>query len=218
VLVARDRVRLEHLAQELAAQHGTVCEVLPCDLTDQVALQAVERRLAAGVDLLVNNAGFGLNHRFEKHEVGLEQSMLDVLVTAVLRLTHAALPAMVTRGSGAIINVSSVAGFLDLGSYSAAKAWVNNFTGWAHRQYRGAGVKIIALCPGFTTTEFHERMGMSERPGPGFMWLDPDFVAQRCLRDLERGKAFSVPGFQYQVMIGLVKLLPRTIAARLAAR
>ena len=127
VLVARNTERLEEVAAELAQQYGVATEVLTADLTDRESLAAVERRLAdpaRPVDLLVNNAGFGLKGRFLDNDLEAEQAHLDVLVVAPMRLSHAALGPMVARGRGAIVNVSSVAGFLPRGTYSAAKAYV----------------------------------------------------------------------------------------------
>ena len=139
MLVARDAARLEDVADELRASYGVEVEVLAADLVDRAQLGAVEARLRdpdRPVDLLVNNAGFGLKHRFLDNDVEAEQAMLDVLVTAVMRLTHAALGPMVARGSGGIINVSSVAGFLPRGTYAAAKAYVTSFSQWAAAEYR----------------------------------------------------------------------------------
>ena len=173
VLVARDAARLEEVAEELRRAHQVDVEVLVADLTDREELARVEARLADRdhpVDLLVNNAGFGLKKRFLDNTADEETAMLEVLVTAVLRLSHAALGAMAERGHGGIINVSSVAAFLPRGTYSAAKAWVNSFSEWAHLEYASRGVKVMALCPGFTKTEFHERMQVTR--GDGFMWLD----------------------------------------------
>ena len=149
------------MADELRSAHGVAVEVLVADLVDRDQLATVEARLAdraRPVDLLVNNAGFGLKKRFLDNDVAAEHAMLDVLVTAVLRLSHAALGPMTERGRGGIINVSSVAAFLPRGTYSAAKAWVNQFSEWAANEYRPQGVTVMALCPGFTKTEFHERM------------------------------------------------------------
>ncbi|MGH3510157.1 MAG: SDR family NAD(P)-dependent oxidoreductase, partial [Nocardioidaceae bacterium] len=112
VLVARSRERLEELATRLRQAHGSEVEVLVADLSDRNQLAIVEARVARGLDLLVNNAGFAMKHAFLENTVDQEQEMLDVLVTAVMRLTHAALPPMVARGSGSVINVSSVAGYL----------------------------------------------------------------------------------------------------------
>ena len=209
VLVARDGARLEQVAEELRRAHQVEVEVLVADLVDRDDLARVEARLAdheRPVDLLDNNAGFGLKQRFLDNTAEEETAMLEVLVTAVLRLSHAALGAMAERGHGGIINVSSVAAFLPRGSYSAAKAWVNSFSEWAHLEYKSRGVKVMALCPGFTKTEFHERMQVKR--GDGFMWLDADFLVRRSLEDFEKGRAFSIPGAQYKTIIALTKAIP----------
>ena len=209
VLVARDEQRLEEVAAELRSAYGVTAEVLPADLTDRTALAVVERRLGdpdRPVDLLVNNAGFGLKGRFLDNTVEQEQAMLDVLVTAVMRLSHAALGPMAERGHGGVINVSSVAAFLPRGTYAAAKAWVNSFSQWAHHEYRGHGVTVTALCPGFTKTEFHERMGV--RRGTSFLWMEPEPLVRRALADFDRGRAFSIPGAQYKAIVALTRLVP----------
>ncbi|MFC7362332.1 SDR family NAD(P)-dependent oxidoreductase [Nocardioides astragali] len=216
VLVARDGARLDQVAEELRRAHQVEVEVLVADLVDRDDLARVEARLAdreRPVDLLVNNAGFGLKKRFLDNAADEETAMLEVLVTAVLRLSHSALGAMAERGHGGIINVSSVAAFLPRGSYSAAKAWVNSFSEWAHLEYKSRGVKVMALCPGFTKTEFHERMQVKR--GDGFMWLDADFLVRKSLEDFEKGRAFSIPGAQYKTIIALSKAIPNR-ALRLA--
>ncbi|CAM3536636.1 SDR family NAD(P)-dependent oxidoreductase [Nocardioides zeicaulis] len=212
VLVARDAARLETVAEDLRRAHQVDVEVLVADLTDRDQLATVEARLADRVhpvDLLVNNAGFGLKQRFLDNSADDETRMLEVLVTAVLRLSHAALGAMAERGHGGIINVSSVAAFLPRGSYSAAKAWVNSFSEWAHLEYGSRGVKVMALCPGFTKTEFHERMQV--RRGDGFMWLEPEFLVRRSLEDFEKGRAYSIPGAQYKTIIALTRAIPNRV-------
>jgi short-subunit dehydrogenase len=217
VLVARSEERLAELAAELRAAHGVEVEVLAADLTDRDSLAAVERRLADGdrpVDLLVNNAGFGLKGRFLDNDVEVEQAMLEVLVTAVLRLSHAALGPMAERGSGGIINVSSVAAFLPRGTYSAAKAWVNSFSEWAANEYRDRGVTVTALCPGFTKTEFHERMGVSRGSAPDFMWLDADDLVATALKDFDKGKVFSIPSAQYKAISTVARVVPSSVLQR----
>ncbi len=212
VLVARDSTRLEQVADDLRRAHQVEVEVLVADLVDRADLARVEARLAdhdRPVDLLVNNAGFGLKKRFLDNTADEETAMLEVLVTAVLRLTHAALGAMAERGHGGIINVSSVAAFLPRGSYSAAKAWVNSFSEWAHMEYAPRGVKVMALCPGFTKTEFHERMQVKR--GDGFLWLDVDFLVRRSLDDFDKGRAFSIPGAQYKTITALTKAVPNRL-------
>ena len=216
VLVARNAERLEQVAADLCAAHGIEVEVLVADLVDRSQLALVEARLAdrqRPIDLLVNNAGFGLKKRFLDNTLEEETEMLEVLVTAVMRLSHAALGPMAERGSGGIINVSSVAAFLPRGTYSAAKAWVNTFSEWAHLEYKSRGVKVMSLCPGFTKTEFHERMQVTR--GDGFMWLEVDFLVRTSLKDFDKGRAYSIPGAQYKTIIALTRAIPNR-ALRLA--
>ena len=218
VLVARDEQRLLALAAEVEREYGVSTDVLVADLSDRAATGRVEARLAdpdRPVDLLVNNAGFGHKRPFLENSVEDEQQMLDVLVTAVLRLSHAALGAMVARGDGAIINVSSVAGFLPRGTYSAAKAYVTSLSEWADLTYRDQGVRVMALCPGFTKTEFHERMDVSRDSAPGWMWLEADRLVADALADLEKGKRLSVPSKRYKVLTGVARYTPSTVLGKL---
>jgi short-subunit dehydrogenase len=217
VLVARGEERLKAVATEIEQRYGVHTEVLPADLTDRGALARVEERLRSGtppVDLLVNNAGFGLKRPLLDNPVEDEQQMLDVLVTAVLRLSHAALTAMVARGSGQVINVSSVAGFLPRGTYSAAKAYVTMFSEWADATYRPRGVQVMALCPGFTRTEFHQRMNVRRESAPSWSWLPVERVVADGLADLDAGKRLSVPSRRYKLVTGLLRYLPATVLAR----
>ena len=214
VLVARDEARLAEVADELQGRYDVRAEVLAADLGDRAQLATVEARLAdpdRPVDLLVNNAGFGLKERFLDNTADQETAMLEVLVTAVLRLTHAALGPMTERGHGGIINVSSVAAFLPRGSYSAAKAWVNSFSEWAAREYRDRGVTVMALCPGFTKTEFHERMDVSRESASSFLWLEAEDVVDQALRDLDRGRIYSIPGRQYKTIAALTRYVPNRV-------
>jgi uncharacterized protein len=209
VIVARDTQRLETVAAGLRDKHHVEVDVITADLTTDEGLRATVNALtdsARPVDLLVNNAGFGLKGRFLDNPLAQEQEMLDVLVTAVMRLSHAALAPMAERGSGGVINVSSVAAFLPRGTYAAAKAWVNSFSEWAANEYRSRGVTVMALCPGFTKTEFHERMGV--RRGTSFLWMEPEALVARALSDFDKGRTFSIPGAQYKVIVALTKLIP----------
>lgn len=211
VLVARDAERLEEEAGALRRRHGVQVEVLAADLTDREQLARVEARLSdpdRPVDLLVNNAGFGLKGRFADNDVEAEQAMLDVLVTAVVRLSHAALRPMAARGHGGIINVSSVAAFLPRGTYSAAKAYVNSFGRWAANEYRPQGVTVTTVCPGFTRTEFHARMDVSRGSAPRPMWLDADALVREALADHRAGKVISVPSRRYKTIVALVRVVP----------
>lgn len=220
VLVARDVARLEEVAAALRSSYGVAVEVLPADLTDRAALATVEARLRdpdRPVELLVNNAGFGLKGRFLDNDVDAETAMLEVLVTAVLRLSHAALGPMAARGSGGVINVSSVAAFLPRGTYGAAKAWVNSFSEWAAHEYRDRGVTVMSLCPGFTRTEFHARMDVSRDSAPDFLWLDADDLVARALADFDRGRVYSIPSVQFKVITAAVRVVPNSLLQRFQA-
>jgi short-subunit dehydrogenase len=213
--VARDEARLDAVAKELRAAYDIEVEVLVADLVDKAQSATVEARLAdrsRPIELLVNNAGFGLKHRFLDNTIEDEEAMLDVLVTAVLRLSHAALGPMAERGRGGIINVSSVAAFLPRGTYSAAKAWVNSFSEWAHNEYKPRGVTVMALCPGFTKTEFHQRMEVKR--GDSFMWLEPEFLVKTALADFDKGRVYSVPGAQYKAIRSLTRVIPSVVLQR----
>ena len=217
VLVARNEQRLEEVAAELRSTYGVTAEVLPADLGDRDQLARVEARLAdpdSPVDLLVNNAGFGLKGRFLDNSVEQEQAHLDVLVVAVMRLCHAALGPMVARGSGQIINVSSVAGFLPRGTYSAAKAYVTRFSEWAHNEYAAQGVQVMALCPGFVRTEFHERMEVGRDSAPKFLWMQAPELVTAALSDLEAGKAVSVPTIRYKAIVTGARYIPAGLLQR----
>lgn len=220
VLVARDEQRLEQLAQRWRAA-GREVEVLAADLSDRAGMARVEQRLADSdrpIDVLVNNAGFGLTQSFIDGDLAAEQAMLDVLVTAVLRLSHAAVPGMVARRNGRIINVSSVAGWIPGGTYSAAKAWVTSFTEGLSLDLEGTGVHAVAVCPGYTRTEFHDRAGMRMGGVPDWMWQSVDDVVAQALRDADRGRVISVAGPLYRSLGVASRYLPRPVVRRVTGR
>ncbi|MFC4149113.1 SDR family NAD(P)-dependent oxidoreductase [Micromonospora mangrovi] len=216
VLVARDRASLDATAAELADRHGREVEPLPADLSTDDGCARVEQRLAEGspVELLVNNAGISLNTSFLRSAVGDEARLLRLNVLAVLRLTHAALGPMVERGRGTVINVSSVAGFgpvMPGSTYSASKAWVTNFSESIAASVAPLGVRVMALCPGYTRTGYHERAGIDMSRTPAWMWLRADEVVDEALRDLRKGKVVSVPTWKYKLAVAGLRHAPRRL-------
>ncbi|MEU8797607.1 SDR family oxidoreductase [Spirillospora sp. NPDC048819] len=220
VLLARDTERLERTAAELRGGYAVRAETLTADLSAEEGLAAAEERVRKDVDLLVNNAGFANKGVFLDVPVSDELTMLKVHCEAVLRLTHAALPGMLERGRGGVINVSSVSAFATRGTYGASKAWAVNFSQGVAADIgnrSGGGVRVMALCPGFVHTEFHERAQMDMSDVPGFMWLDKDDVVDAALRDLRRGVQVSVPSPQYKAIVGISRILPRGLVSRVSS-
>jgi short-subunit dehydrogenase len=221
VLVARNRQRLEATAAS-ARRSGVAVEVLPADLSIAAGRDQVAARLAdpdvAPVDLLVNNAGRAVGGSLLAADAAQLQHQLDVNVAAVLHLTRAALPGMLDRRRGAVVNVSSVVGFLPgrAGSYAADKAWVTFFTEGVAASLRGTGVRAMALCPGFVRTDFHRRAGIDVGAQRGPFWLDAARVVDDCLADLDRGKVVSIPSPQYRALVAVADLLPRPLLRRCA--
>ncbi|KUI12921.1 short-chain dehydrogenase [Mycobacterium sp. GA-1285] len=217
VLVARDTGRLESLAAELHDHAGSNVEVLTADLAEAADRAKVADRLAAGVQVLVNNAGFGTSGEFWSSDFSLLQSQLDVNVTAVMQLTHAALPPMLDAGRGTVINVASVAGLLPgRGStYSASKAWVVAFSEGLANGLGGTGVGVHALCPGFVRTEFHQRAGIDMDGTPSWFWLDVDDVVRETMAHVGEGakkkKVVIIPGVQYKVLTPAGRMVPRNL-------
>ncbi len=223
VLVARDRGRLEALAADLRSRHGTDVEVLPADLLDPGQLRAVVDRLAdptRPIGMLVNNAGFGLPLDFSANDIEDEVRHLRLHNEIPMRLTHAALGSMLRGGGGRIINVASVAAFIPRSTYGAVKGWLISFSRWANLEYRGRGIVVTAVCPGYTRTEFHQRLGLP--PGqegvPRWMWLRAPYVVAASLRDVERGKAVSIPSLRYKTLITLSRVAPAGLASRLGRK
>lgn len=221
VLVARDAERLHAQATELHDTHAIEAQVLAADLSTDDGIEAVARRLADPanpVDVLVNNAGFGNKGRYLQVPIADELRMLKVHCEAVLRLTSAAVEPMRERRRGAVVNVASVGAFVPRGTYGASKAWVVQFTEGAAKDLAGSGVRLMALCPGFVRTEFHERAGMATDNIPGWMWLDADRLVTAALADLARGRTLSVPDVRYKTLLGLAKLTPRTLVGAVSSR
>jgi short-subunit dehydrogenase len=223
VLVARDTQRLDALAKELNELHGVACEVLTADLTDAAQLAAVETRVADAerpVEIVVNNAGFGTFGKLHELDVDGETREIQLNVLALTRLTHAAARGMVTRGHGGILNVSSIACFQPgplNATYSATKAYVTSFTEAVHEELKGTGVRITALCPGFTRTEFQERAGADTHALPEMFWQTPAEVARVGLDALDKNRVLAVPGTLNRVVGAFASVSPHAVTRRVAA-
>jgi hypothetical protein len=221
VVVARRADSLHALADRLRARHGVEVAVLPADLCDAAALARVEDAVRSDLrlELLVNNAGFGSEGPFHELDVAGEARMLRLNCEALLRLTHAALGPMVKRGGGAVINVSSGAGFVPSpfhATYAATKAFVTSFTEAIGEELAGSGVRVQALCPGFTRTEFQSAAGVDVSRLPEFVWQPPEAVVEASLDGLRRGALVVVPGLANRVSLAPFRgLLTRTVGRRL---
>jgi short-subunit dehydrogenase len=222
VLVARDGARLRELGDDLARRHDVEATSCPADLLTGAGLAAVEARLADAahpVDVLVNNAGFGTFGRFAELDVDREVEEVELNVVALLRLTRAALGAMETRRSGAILNVASLAAYQpapNSATYAATKAFVHSFTHAVHDEARGTGVHVMLVCPGYTHTEFHDRAGLGPTGLPEMAWLSPDHVVTAALRDLDRKRSVSIPGALNQAAAAFSSVAPAAVTRRLA--
>jgi len=212
VLVARDVSRLQERASQLQSQFNVQTHIIQADLSTDAGCAAVEQYIASNqIDVLINNAGFGINKAFTMSELKAEQEMFDVLVRTPMRLMHGVLPGMKQRNKGVVINVSSVAGYIAGGSYSAAKSYLTVISESLHTELADTNIKVSALCPGFTRTEFHQRGRMSMKGLPNFMWLNSDKLVAKAWSDALKGKAVSIPGWQYQILVFVIQSLPRSI-------
>jgi short-subunit dehydrogenase len=215
VLVARDLPRLQERAAALETKFGISTHVIQADLATDAGCLKVEKYIAENqIDVLINNAGFGTNKAFTMSTLEIEQQLLDVLVRTPMRLMHVALPIMKARNNGIIINVSSVAGYIAGGSYSASKSYLTVLSESLNTELSSTNVKVSALCPGFTRTEFHQRGKMSMKGLPNFLWLNSDRLVEQSWRDALKGKAVSVPGWQYKLLLFIVDTVPRSIVRK----
>lgn len=215
-LVARDEVRLHERAAGLRERFGIQTFVLPADLATKGGVKLVEKYIQSyEIEVLINNAGFGINKAFTASNLGDEQDLLNVLVRTPMRLMHVIAPGMKERKSGTIINVSSVAGFIAGGTYSAAKSYLTVLSESLHTELKGTGVIVSALCPGFTRTEFHQRGRMRMKGLPSFMWLNADKLVAQSWKDAQAHKPVSIPGWQYKLLVAIVSIAPRSFIRRL---
>jgi len=225
ILVARREERLKELAEELERSHGVEAEVLAADLSEDAGLRKVEERIAraGNLEFLVNNAGFGTRGLFFRADTEEQDRMHRLHVLATVRLSRAALPGMVARGKGYVVNVSSVAGFGQSpgnASYCATKAWMNSFTEGLFLDLAtiGSPVRVQVLCPGYTLTEFHQAIGTGRDHVPAAWWTSAEDVVDASLRGLARGKLIVVPGWRYKFYVFLLKAIPGFVIRPLALR
>jgi len=221
VIVARTREHLEALAECLRQRHEIAVEVVVADLTQAAALRAVEERIAQdqALELLVNNAGFGTTGPFATLDPDREEAEVRLNIVALVRLTRAALPGMLARDRGAIINVSSMAAFVPGpydATYGATKAFVNSFTEALYEEIRGTRVRVQALCPGFTHTEFQQRAGIDVSTIPTWAWMTPEAVVEASLAALRRGQSVCVPGLMNRLLALMIGAAPRRLVRRMA--
>ncbi len=221
VLVARDKKRLQERADSLSKKYKIEVEVLQADLSVPAQLAKVEKRLEnpkKPIDVLINNAGFGIKDSFLRSNIADEILLIDVLAKAPMQLMHAVLPQMLARDSGTIINVSSVASFIAGGTYSAAKSYLTVHTESLHTELSNTNLKISALCPGFTHTEFHQRGKMKMSGLPNFMWLEADQVVAKSWQAAMAGKAICIPGWQYKTLSTIARFGPRPLVRKLGIK
>ena len=218
VIVARDQARLDERASRWSNQYGIDVEIIRADLSTEAGISKVESRLndiGRPIEVLINNAGFGINKSFLASALDAENELLEVLVRAPMRFMHVLLPKMKERNSGIIINVSSVAGWIAGGTYSAAKSYLTVLTESLHTELAGTNVRVHALCPGFTRTEFHQRGQMKMTGLPSFMWLNSRTVVEAAWKSANRGEVISIPGFQYKILSFLSQYAPRPLVRKL---
>jgi short-subunit dehydrogenase len=216
VLVARDLPRLSERATALEANFEIQTKVIAADLATDSGCKLIEDFIATNeVEVLINNAGFGINKSFLVSDIAAEQQMFDVLVRTPMRLMHVILPGMKERNSGTVINVSSVAAWIAGGTYSASKSYLTVLTESLHTELAATNVKISALAPGFTRTEFHQRGRMKMNGLPKFVWLNADVLVAKAWADAQKGAAISVPGWQYIVLSLFLRFGPRPLIRKL---
>ncbi|MCU1415915.1 MAG: short-chain dehydrogenase [Schumannella sp.] len=220
ILVARDQARLDAVAAELRTP-GREVETMAADLSNPKDTDRVAARLAdtaKPVDILINNAGYGLKTKLVNPDVAEHDDAYAVMVRAVWVLSAAVAPGMKQRGHGVIVNVSSIASQLSMGGYSAMKAWVQTYTESLANELKGSGVTVTALMPGWVRTEFHQRASIRGSSIPGALWLDSEYLVRECLRDVDRGKVVSMPSVRYRPLSWLLRHLPRSTVRTISRR
>jgi short-subunit dehydrogenase len=226
VLVARRQELLKGLADELQQEFQVNAQVYPADLSDPADVERVAKKIGeiGDLEVLINNAGFGVPGKFVDVPPERNAAMIQVHVLATVRLCRAALPGMIARRRGSIINVSSIAAFMGSvrnATYSATKAYLNVFSEALQDELKGSGVRVQALCPGLTHTEFHDHPGYGDyKTGiPEFLWMKAEDVVAESLAALERGRVICIPGFKNRLIVAAIRNRPCAFVVKaLAAR
>jgi len=220
VLVARSREELATVAAGLSRATGVQVDTLAADLSGPAGQAQVSERLRDDdVTLLVNSAGYGTYGAFLEQDPDYDTGQVDVNVTAVVALSHAALPGMVARGNGSIVNVSSTAAGQPMpfqAVYGATKAFVTSFSYALADEVADSGITVMALHPGYTLSRFHDRAGVSRSSVPSWLWLEPEAVVRQALTDLKKGRRSSTPGLANRVLLASAQMSPPRLSARVS--
>jgi uncharacterized protein len=220
VLVARNSDRLDAVAAELHSNSGINVEIIIADLAQRADIARIAARIEDAqrpLDIVINNAGFGLHAPLTSVDPSQHEHAFDVMCRAVLVLGGAAGRSMRGRG-GTIINISSLQTYLTTGSYAAIKAWVTAFSESLSGELRGTGVTVTAVLPGWVRTEWHERAGVRRSSLPGFLWIEPDTVVRAALRDARRGRVISIPTVRYRILGWFARHAPRSAIYWISSR
>lgn len=217
VLVARDEPKLRSAAETLRTLYGIDVDTVVADLASRTDLQRIERLLAERpVDTLVNNAGFAAHDDLLDHDWSRQETAFDVMCLAVLVLSGAAARAMIARGHGEIVNVSSLNALISADNYSAVKGWVLGYTQALDARLDATGVHATAVLPGWVKTNFHAAAGLSRPHIPGWAWIEPAEVADCALDAVRRGRTVCVPTTRWRIAAWALRhgpdALPRLVA------
>jgi short-subunit dehydrogenase len=214
ILVSRDIERLENVGSHLESSFGIEVITSAHDLSIESNVDQLRTFFESEgrfVEILVNNAGFGLNRDFHHSEIEEQKAWIDVMVTAPMKLTYFAIPGMLRNKCGYIINVASVAAFMHGSTYCSAKSWLLNFSETISSELKPFGINVHASCPGFTKTEFHSRCSQDVSGVPEFLWLTPELIAKKAWEGVQGGKRISIPRIEYKILVGLHSYAPKSL-------
>jgi hypothetical protein len=225
IITGRRKKIIDAVAREISSKYDVRVSVIIAELSEDAGVRKVIRVLAGTNTLaaLVNNAGYGIDGIFTERKIDEHLALARVLAEVPLRLVHAALPGMIARRKGIIINVSSLGAWTPApinGIYGGAKAFLNIFTESLHMEVRRHGIRVQALCPGFTATDFHAQMGVEEEIHRQrmFYWMKPEDVVGISMKCLKKGKVICIPGLPNKLIRLFMGLLPRKLYYRVTEK